>query len=79
MDRDERKRVAAISRHFYVVGDTLYHKGADGIYGRAVRSDEKEMILREAHCGIAGGHYGGPENMAKQVVVANHSKGCRQV
>ena len=31
MDHDERKRVAVRSRHFCLVGDTLYHKGADGI------------------------------------------------
>ena len=31
MDRDERKRVAVRSRHFCLVGDTLYHKGADDI------------------------------------------------
>ena len=59
MDRDEWKRVAVQSRHFCLIGDTLYHKGADGIWRRAVQSDEKEMILREAHCGIAGGHYAG--------------------
>ena len=51
------KRVVVRSRNFYLVGDTLYHKGADGISRRTVRSDEKELILREAHCGIAGGHY----------------------
>ena len=57
MDRDERKRLAVRSRHFCLIGDTLYHKGADGIWRRAVRSDEKETILREAHYGITGGHY----------------------
>ena len=46
MDRDEQKRVAVRSRHFCLIGDTLYHKGADGIWWRAVRSDEKETILR---------------------------------
>ena len=59
MDRDERKRVAVQSRHFYLIGDTLYHKGVDSILRRAVWSDEKETILREADCGIAGGHYTG--------------------
>ena len=32
MDRDETKRVAVRSSHFCLVGDTLYHKGADGIW-----------------------------------------------
>ena len=31
MDRDEWKWVAVRSRHFYLIEDTLYHKGADGI------------------------------------------------
>ena len=53
------------SRHFCLVGDTLYHKGADGIWRRAVRSDEKDLILREAHCGIAGGHYAGEATARK--------------
>ena len=65
MDRDERKRMAVRGRHFCLVGDTLYHKGADGVWRRAVRSDEKELILREAHCGIAGGHYAGDATARK--------------
>ena len=32
MDRDERKTVAVRSWHFYLIGDTLYQKGADGIW-----------------------------------------------
>ena len=46
MDWDERKRLAFRSRHFCLIQDTLYHKGADGIWWRAVQSDEKETILR---------------------------------
>ena len=49
MDRDERNRVAVRRRQFCLIGDTLYHKGADSIWQRVVRSDEKETILREAH------------------------------
>jgi hypothetical protein len=30
-----------------------------------VRSDEKDLILREAHCGIAGGHYAGEATARK--------------
>ena len=59
MDRDKRKRLTIRSCHFYLIQDTLYHKGADSIWRCAVCSDEKEGILREAHCGIAGGHYAG--------------------
>ena len=31
MNRDERKRLVVQSRHFCILRDTLYHKGADGI------------------------------------------------
>ena len=65
MDRDEQKRVVVRSRHFCLIGDTLYHKMGDGIWRRAVQSDEKETILREAHCGIAGGHYTGEATTRK--------------
>ena len=36
MSLDERKRLAVRSQNFYLLNDTLYHKGADGIWQRAV-------------------------------------------
>ena len=65
MDRDERKRLMVRSRHVCLIQETLYHKEADGIWRHAVRSDEKDIILREAHCGIAGGHYAGDATSLK--------------
>ena len=56
---DERKRLAVRSRDFCLLNDTLYHKGVDGIWKRAVRQFEKQVILRESHCGIVAGHYAG--------------------
>ena len=38
---------------------SIYHKGVDGIWRRVVEQFEKSVILRESHCGIAGGHYAG--------------------
>ena len=32
MSIDERKRLAVQSRNFCLLSDTLYHKGADGIW-----------------------------------------------
>ena len=57
LNRDEWKQLTVQSRHFCLLQDTLYHKGANGIWRRAVRSDEKDAILREAHCRVGGGHY----------------------
>ena len=65
MNRDERKRLAIQSRHFCILRDTLYHKGADGIWRRAVRSDEKDILMREAHYGVGGGHYAGDATARK--------------
>ena len=59
LSTDERKRLAVRSRNFCLLNNTLYHKGADGIWRRAARQFEKSVVLRESHCGIAGGHYVG--------------------
>ena len=56
---DEKKRLAVWSRNLCLVEGVLYHKGSDGIWRRGIHQDEKELVLREAHCGTAGGHYGG--------------------
>ena len=45
LNRDERKRLVVKSRHFCLLQDTLFHKGADGIWRRAVQIDEKDAIL----------------------------------
>ena len=56
---DEKKRFAVRSRNFCLVDGVLYHKGSDEIWRRGVHEDEKETVLRKAHCGTAGGHYAG--------------------
>ena len=57
MRTDKKKRLAVWSCNFYLVEDTSYHKGTDGIWRICSRSDEKETVLRKGHYGIAGGHY----------------------
>ena len=49
MSVDQRKRLVVRSRNFCLLNDVLYHKGADGIWQRAVRQFEKSAILRESH------------------------------
>ena len=61
-----QKRLAVRSRNFCLVSDTLYHKGLDDIWRRAIRQFEKHTILQEAHDGIARGHYVG-ESTARKV------------
>ena len=60
---DKKKCLAVRSHNFCLLEGTLYHKGHDGIWRRCVRNYEKEAVLREAHCGIAGGHYAGDTNV----------------
>ena len=63
-DANGREEVIAVrNRNFCLLEGTLYHKGHDGIWRRCVRNYEKEAVLREAHCGIAGGHYAGDTNV----------------
>ena len=54
---DEKKRLVVRSRNFCLVEGILYHKGNDGLWRRGVCQDEKEVVLREAHYGMTGGHY----------------------
>ena len=36
-----------------------------GIWRRVVHSDENDIIMREPHCGVAGGHYAGDTTARK--------------
>ena len=65
LNRDERKRLAVQSRHYCLLQDTLYNKEVDGIRHRTVQSNEKDVILREAHSGLVGGHYAGDATIRK--------------
>ena len=49
LNQDERKWLAVLSRHFCLLQDALYHKGADEIWRRAVWSNKKDATLWEAH------------------------------
>ena len=65
MPLDARKRLVVRSRNFCLISDILYHKGSDGIWRRAIRQIEKNVVLQEAHQGIVGGHYGGDATARK--------------
>ena len=65
MSLDERKRLVVRSQNFYLIKETLYHKGADGIWRRCLQQFEKEAVLREAHRGIVRGHYAGDTTAQK--------------
>ena len=56
---DEKKRLAVRSQKFCLLEGIMYHKGSEDIWRTCVRHDEKDVVLREAHCGIVEGHYVG--------------------
>ena len=66
MRTDKKKTLVVRSQNFCLIQDTLYHKGSEGIWSRCIHSDEKEEILREAHCGITGGHYASDATARKE-------------
>ena len=65
MQTDEKKQLVVRSRNFNLLTGTLYYKGSDAICRWSVCDDEKETVLREAHCGIVGGHYAGDATARK--------------
>jgi hypothetical protein len=56
---EERRRIHHHSRHYLIVGDTLYHHGIDTILRRCLIHAEAECILNEYHLGACGGHLSG--------------------
>ena len=66
MSLENRKRLVVRRRNFYLLEDTLYHKRADGIWRRCFQKFEKELVLREAPCGVVGGHYAG-QKMSRKI------------
>ena len=65
MGREERKRLGVRARAYCLFHGNLYPKSADRIWRRVVRIDEQDEILREAYCGIVGGHYAGEATARK--------------
>ena len=45
MGREERKRLGVQARSYCLFHGNLYHKSANGIWRRVVRTDEQEEIL----------------------------------
>ena len=57
--KEELRKVRVNSRHFEVVGNRLYRRGADGILRRCVSEAEVPDILTSCHNSACGGHFSG--------------------
>ena len=55
--KDERRKVGVNSRHFAVICNRLFRKGADGILRRCVSEAEVPDILTSCHDSACGGHF----------------------
>lgn len=59
LSKDKRKKLALKSRTFMVIAGVLYKRGIDQVIRRCVPDFEQVIVLKEAHQGIAGGHFSG--------------------
>ena len=57
MRKDKKKKLALKSRSFMIIAGVLYKRGIDQVIRRCVPDFEKTIVLKEAHQGIAGGHF----------------------
>jgi hypothetical protein len=56
ISREERRRICHHSRHYLILGDTLYRRGIDTILWRCMIHEEVERVLNDCHLGSCGGH-----------------------
>jgi hypothetical protein len=59
ISRDERRRIRHHSKHYLIIGDTLYHHGIDTVLRRCLTHEEDEQVLNDCHLGACGGHLSG--------------------
>ena len=59
MSKDKRKKLALKSTSFINIVGMLYKRGIDQVIRRCVPDFEQEIVLKEAHQGIARGHFSG--------------------
>ena len=57
MGKERKKKIALRSRTFQVIAGVLYKRGIDQVVKRCVPDFEQRIVLKEAHQGIAGGHF----------------------
>jgi hypothetical protein len=56
ISRDEQHYIRHNSKHYLIIGDTLYCDGIDTILRRFLTHEEAEQVLNECHLGACGGH-----------------------
>jgi len=54
--REECRCIRHHSRHYLIIGDTLYHSGIDTILQHCLTHEEVEHILNDCHLGACGGN-----------------------
>jgi hypothetical protein len=59
ISRDERCRIRHHSKHYLIIGNTLYHRGIETVLRRCLTHEEVEQVLNDCHLGACGGHLSG--------------------
>ena len=57
--KEEKRKVRVNSRHFAVIGNRLFRRGADTILRRCISQVEVPDILEACHDSACGGHFSG--------------------
>jgi hypothetical protein len=61
----QKKQLVVKATNYQLIAGNLYKLGADGILRRCVLEHERNMVLSEAHEGVAGGHYRKRNNLKR--------------
>jgi hypothetical protein len=59
ISRDERRRIRHHSKHYLIIGDTLYLHDIDIILRRCLTHQEVEQVLNDCHLRACGSHLSG--------------------
>jgi len=59
ISKSEHCKIRFQSQQFKILGDTLYHRGANSIFRRCLTHEEAERVLNDCHFGACGGHMSG--------------------
>ena len=63
--KQQKKQLVVKATDFTLIVGNLYKLGLDEVLHRCIMPHEKEAIIREAHSGVAGGHFIGKPTAQK--------------
>jgi hypothetical protein len=64
-DKVECKRLHRRAKHYTLVNDELYRRGANGTLMKCITLEEQQIILQDIHIGVCGSHAGAKSLVGK--------------